>query len=333
MNQLFPSAHFEDLDKKGFLVIPSFLSSDEVECLLEDFNSQGAVDNANYSLVEVRDSIIQMLKPKLTSALEQVDQNTQVKVDMAAVHMGLYFESDKINFGWHQDHESYYALQNHYDYLNFFIPIQKPEKAKGNLQVVPWDRFEDLYPEAYSKLIRSGANNTSRVNGKTIFTEDQGLTTELPIDVGEIAFTPELGAGDLLLFRGDIVHQTQDADTDRIAFSIRFTNPDTVVSRKELVTGGPRKTYMMINNWSYFGPLIKAFALTGQKTMTWTQLQEEIKKIELPKTGFKTKGKIIHLYLWLQRLATRSVLQSIRCWSGSKAANTYIESQKQGESC
>lgn len=328
MESLENPVNFEDLETKGFLTLPSFLDGDEIQFLLDDFKSQEATDNANYSLVEVRDSVIQKLKGKLSDALAKVAESTQIKVDISAVHMGLYFESEKINFGWHQDHESYYALQNHYDYLNFYIPIQKPLKAKGNLQVVPWDVLKKACPDAYKKLVRSGANNTCVVNGKTIFTEDQGLTADPAIDMNEIAYTPELEAGDLLLFRGDMIHQTQDVETDRISFSIRFTNPKTIVNRKELLIGGPRKTYMMINNWSYFGPIIKAFQVTGLDSMSWEQLQEEVKKVEVPASGIKTRGKVIHAYLWLQRLMTGTVLQSLACWRGSKNADAYLKQCK-----
>ncbi len=324
MNDHSAGVHFEDLENKGFLTIPSFLSADEIEYLLATFKSQGTAENANYSLVEVPASVIEKLKDKLSAVIAKVGQNTQIKVDFSAIHIGLFFESEKINFGWHQDHESFYALQNHYDYLNFFVPIQKPSKEKGNLQVVPWNVLETRYPEAYKRLVRSGGNNTLVIDGKTIFTEDQGVTAELPVDISEICVTPELEAGDLLVIRGDMIHQTQDVETARIAFSVRFTNPETSISRRELVTGGPRKTYMMINNWHDFGPMIKAFQVAGKKTMSWRQLQEEAKKIQPIENGLRTRGKVIHLYLWLQRIVAGGVVESIKRWYGTKRAKEHI---------
>jgi len=70
----------------------------------------------------------------------------------------------------------------------------------------------------------------------------------LPYDINDIAFTPMLESGDLLLMRGDVIHQTQDADTLRFAASIRVVNGEHKVSKAKLIKGGFIKFILMIND-------------------------------------------------------------------------------------
>jgi len=56
-------------------------------------------------------------------------------------------------------------------------------------------------------------------------------------DLDALAVTPSLSAGDLLLMRGDLIHKTQDADTQRVSTSIRVTYSKKTITRERL---GPR---------------------------------------------------------------------------------------------
>lgn len=102
------------------------------------------------------------------------------------------FDSEQVAFGFHQDHESYYELQNHYDYLNLFIPIQKRKRDKGNLVVIPWDGLKERCPEESAKFIGAGGASFASVWQKTFVTDDHGIVSVLRFDIGNIGWTPEL---------------------------------------------------------------------------------------------------------------------------------------------
>lgn len=316
---------FEDLEEKGFLVIPSFLSSDDMEFLLSDYQAKAkeVANNTNYSVVDVSEAAISKTKNKMAAIVSKVQEFTDISVDTSCVHIGYYFASEKVSFGWHQDHESYYALQNHYNYLNFFMPIHKPLKEKGNLSVVPWDSLKEQSEEAHKTLVGSGASITHTIDGRTLFTQEECLAAEIPADIDVISQTPELEAGDLLLLRGDIFHQTQDTDTDRIALSIRFANPNAQISRQKLLIGGKRKTNQMINNWTDFGPMVKAFQASGRKSMTWRELQEAMSRENFTERK-KPRNKVLQAKLWVQRLFTGSFYPSIKCLIESRRATKEI---------
>ena len=95
----------------------------------------------------------------------------------------------------------------------------------------------------YEKISGKGAVRYE-IKGKktTLFNDNEGgKYGVLPYDINDIAFTPMLDSGDLLIMRGDLIHKTQDADTLRIAASIRVANGEYKVSKAKMVKGGMGK--------------------------------------------------------------------------------------------
>ena len=93
--------------------------------------------------------------------------------------------------------------------------------------------------------------------------DDSGGSRLISTDLGTIAVTPQLAEGDLLLLRGDIIHRTQDTDTNRVALSWRVADGATVLKRKRLAAGGVRKAEMMRNNTVLYQKVFKAFDVNG----------------------------------------------------------------------
>src|SRR6185295_1132801 len=90
-----------------------------------------------------------------------------------------------ISFSWHQDHESFFTIQNHYDYLNFYIPIVKPRKDKSNLSIVPFDVLERASARSFRKLVRGGATRFPRIRDKRMaFFDDSGCVHLMREDLG-----------------------------------------------------------------------------------------------------------------------------------------------------
>jgi hypothetical protein len=243
---------YKDLEFKGYVVIPSFLSSEELETLKNDTSDQdpqGMPKNQNYRLGAISQANLNRFAPKFNEVGAGVRSQTNIQADLLVG--GAYFSTEgNQSFGWHQDHESYYLTQNHYHYLNLYMPIIKPELSKSNLCIIPFDRLKARSPEVYPRILNKGATRYQVEKNKTTIYNDNdgGKLAVLDYSIEDIAETPYLNAGDLLLIRGDVIHRTQDAETLRTALSIRMTSSRDKIVKDKLVRGGLKKFHMMLNN-------------------------------------------------------------------------------------
>ncbi len=246
------SIDYKDLELKGYVIIPSFLSSEELEILKNDISnqdSQGMPKNQNYRLGAISPETLNRFTPKFNEVGTGVRSQTNIQADLLVC--GAYFSTEgNQSFGWHQDHESYYLTQNHYHYLNLYMPIIKPELSKSNLCIIPFDRLKARSPEVYPRILNKGATRYQVAKNKTTIYNDNdgGKLGVLDYSIEDIAETPYLNAGDLLLIRGDVIHRTQDADSLRTALSIRIASSQDKIVKDQLVRGGLKKFQMMLNN-------------------------------------------------------------------------------------
>ncbi|PZU94476.1 MAG: hypothetical protein DCE90_14625 [Pseudanabaena sp.] len=246
------SRDYKDLESKGYVIIPSFLSSEELEIFRKDISAQacqGATQNQNYRLGAISQETLDKFTSKFNEVSNGVRSQTNIQADLLIG--GAYFSTEgNQSFRWHQDHESYYLTQNHYHYLNLYMPIIKPDVDKSNLCIVPFDRLLARSPKIYKQILNRGATRYRVEKHKTIIYNDNdgGKLGTLDYSIEDIAKTPYLNAGDLLLIRGDVIHRTQDADTLRTALSIRITSSEDKIVKAKLVQGGLRKFNMMLNN-------------------------------------------------------------------------------------
>ena len=266
----------EDLETRGFVLVHQFLSGDELQALRDDYVSRPMDANANYNAKTPASDAIAGFQARIDDVVRQVNERTSIRVDLHVPSTSNYFAvgvADGVYFPWHQDHESYYVIQNHFDYLNFYLPIIKPERARSNLCVVPFDALNEAAPKVHDFAVRSGAGFYRPIAGRTLaINEDRGAATVAHVDMEQLAVTPQLDEGDLLLMRGDIVHRTQDTDTERVALSWRVANGDTVVSRTRLASGCWQKAVMMRRHTAPYHHMFEAFELAGRDEMTLREL-------------------------------------------------------------
>ncbi|HEX3757323.1 MAG TPA: phytanoyl-CoA dioxygenase family protein [Kofleriaceae bacterium] len=272
-----PEARLDHLDTAGYAVVRSFLTDAEAAAFEADYVA-GSDQRASYEVRAVSPRARSAIDPKLTAMARAVARASTVRVDVVSsgVFGSAYFttESD-VGSPWHQDAVSYYAYQNHHDYLNFYIPIVKPERDRSNLCVVPFDVLEARSPEHARRLRGTGATRFVVKRGTTIVHDNNagGIRGVLPYALDDIAVTPQLGRGDLLLLRGDVIHRTEDTRTRRVAVSIRMMNRQSVVRRHELVRGGLLKAFVMTRGRRDFQQLFDAFAATGRDQLTIGELE------------------------------------------------------------
>jgi len=267
-----------DLKTKGFAVVNNFLSSDEIEFLINEYH--GRIDNnKNYNAPLSSPSVGEKLGPKISNVLKLINQQTDLRPDFL-VPLGMFLNTQFINFDWHQDHESYYFWQHHYDCVNFYMPLVKPEKNQTGVSMVPMDALSTMIPNHINDIIGKGAKTFKISKGNTQVIDDiNGNETVWNFDINNLSVSPELSAGDLLLLRGDIIHKTQDLNTSRLAISLRCFNSNAIISKKELLHGGRVKQRFIENNSGMYKLLRSMFDESNTDTVTAEQLFSKLKQV------------------------------------------------------
>lgn len=278
------SANLKAIETKGFVVIRNFLDQEEIDIITNDFNeSKRRAKNANYPISYAGSEIVDLLREKVTALSESVAEVTSTHVD--ADQGSLYFSISRgINFGWHQDHESYFLNQDHINYLNFYMIIVKEKREEANLNVIPFDSLKSRSPEYYQKIVGGGAARYEISEGRThIISDETGKKIGiLPYDIGALVETPQLNAGDLLLLRGDLIHSTQVSDSARVALSLRMVSSNTRVSLKKMVSGGKAKRAMMTKNRQTYSRIFNAFKTLKVSESTYAELIDVINQDNSP---------------------------------------------------
>lgn len=241
------SVNYSLLETQGYVVIPDFLNNKEIEFLRKDYiNSKPNDYIADLKLFEVSAAGIFIIEKKIKSVLKLISKETQLDVDLL-VPAARYYDNqiyyNKVTRPvLHQDHQIFYFLQQFYNYLNFWIPVIKPDPNKSGLTVIPFDKLAELMPNHVGKLINYGAtrfypdgNNTKFINDNT------GEELILPGNIESIAVNIPLNEGDALVARGDVIHTGQDLDTDRLAISLRCTQSSAPIDKNKLFVGGEVK--------------------------------------------------------------------------------------------
>lgn len=309
-----------DLQTKGFVVIRGFLTDEILEGARADFSARPLdKSNKNYGISMASAEANALLRPIVDDVLRRVREQTGLKPDLPAG--AAYFATGRgINFAWHQDHESYFTIQNHYDYLNFYIPIVKPRKDKSNLCIVPFDAFEREAPKTFRRVLRGGAARFIPMGRRTlVYFDDSGSVHLMNRNIEDLGHTPHLDAGDLLLIRGDMVHRTQDTETQRVAMSFRASMAGAAVSRSRLIDGGLYKARMMAKNAAWYRRMFAAFEEAGSDQMAAAELAEAAVRVPEPPDERR------FIYELLERKLRGGVLGRFVLRSASEAATAKAE--------
>ncbi len=227
---------------KGYHVIPGFLDAKEIDGLVSDLENDRLAYLYNIGLPHT--AAMTSLGLRLQGLLDELSASGEFKPR----HIGAYFATMKsLNLDWHQDHDSYFINQTHKHCLIIYIPIIKPDPRKSNLTIVPVDVLRSRAPEVWNSMEWKGASRMSYEDGTTTVTDDQngGVHGELDFPLDEIAVSPELSVGDVLLTRGDMIHRTQDSDTDRVVLSFRAFDDSLTVTRDHFQQTTPIKELIM----------------------------------------------------------------------------------------
>ena len=138
---------------------------------------------------------------------------------------------------WHIDHYTYYFHKDHKNYLICYLPILKPKKNYANLALIPYNILRKKDFNTFKKIKHRGAVRFRKVEKDTKtwfdlrfkkntkignwYALDDYLDNvdgwKLGLDLEKNKIVPKLNLYDLLIMRADVIHKTNDANTDRIA--------------------------------------------------------------------------------------------------------------------
>ena len=235
------------LEERGFCVVPDFLSRDEIDFLVEEFDAcpdyapvtktkhaarhlgdrpVAGQTGALRSTAMGRKETFQRIRPRMEAFAQGL---TGAK---AALYQILYLQTPVTNLPVHQDHEQFFLTEYNRTHLNFWLPLVKQSRTEAGLRVIPWDRLREKSPRLFNLCRRSGASSMRSLrDGGTWYVSDwSGVHwVEEDFEIEEVMETPEVGPGDLLLLSLNTIHATQTTDDRRLAVSLRTCDPETPI--------------------------------------------------------------------------------------------------------
>jgi Phytanoyl-CoA dioxygenase (PhyH) len=267
--------NYTDLETKGFLIIKSFFNTEIIESVKKYYALELAKNqilgnsNKNHDILKASKTAVALVSTQLTQLMNDINQNTSIVVNTIP-NASTYISNQLANHGWHQDHEMYYTWQSCLNQLNFWIPLIKPDPDQSGMDFIPHDVLKERCPDLYdryivgkgAKRIVPGYDNTS-----IIADDETGDNYPVSFDLNELAVTPEISVGDLVILRPDTFHKTQDTNTPRVAFSVRCVDINMVIRKDVFYSGCARKRTMIQNNLASYQRIIDQFETKDQCTL------------------------------------------------------------------
>jgi hypothetical protein len=250
------TAHvWTELESKGFVVVRDVLSAEDCAALLADFDGGAPPTSYPHGFKLVGRAALARGWGRIEPLVAEIKTATSIAVDAVNfLTLSHYITTSLVERTsyLHQDFDLDYKLtSDHIHYLNFWIPIAKPDPARSNVCVVPFDALRARSEAAYARLYGSGGHRLIPKHGTTEIwgnygglIDDGARTPELVLDfdIEELVETPAIGAGDALVMRGDLIHRTQDAATPRVAASIRATSSHKTIHKDRVPAPVPGST-------------------------------------------------------------------------------------------
>jgi len=264
--------NYQDLNECGFVVVPNFLTDEEIKILEEDYNTSTAEYGKYGGIKEVSTYVMHEFANKLQLTLSDTRKTSLVKAD-TIISSGLYVNNKKSYFPWHQEHESWYVENSSINHLNFYIPIKKEYSNKSGISLIP----NNALPDYSINIINKGARRFfPGENSTLVIDDDLGDSFTLPVNIENHAVSPNILPGDLLLMRGDVIHKTQDNETERHAVSIRCTFSNIMINKTRLFSGCKAKLEYLDNNKQIYSKINSIFG--DEDNILYSRLLSELNK-------------------------------------------------------
>lgn len=190
------------LEEKGYFCAKGYFTPDEVSALVDAYNSKDDYDHGQVVKGTYRTAPLpEIVKVKVQRLISQIVASTSVHLDQwmgSAEGDEVAFMVSKMFHDWHQDHESYYAANDHHNYINLYVPIRKPDRSLTNLCVVPFDKLRNACPPVHDACLNGGASRFVHYrppSGKALcarFDDASGTNELYDCDLEELKETPQV---------------------------------------------------------------------------------------------------------------------------------------------
>ncbi len=296
--------HWADLTTRGFLVLRDFVPADVLQALIDDAHAPDTVLPAEIdptmesramaagASTPVSSHVFQRLRDLVEATFDDINAATGFSID-TSYPMSRWFRNGVLRL--HSDGPPYYQWQDFSEYLNFWIPVEKPHHDRSGLTFLPFDKLQEVEPAAAEAIRGRGCallvprdvvlGGRDRVQSYildpqrppiadgerlAIVIERDGYLTPVPVDVDleSLVATPDLRPGDAVVSRGDVLHRSQDQEPGRLAISVRALNGKRTVSKEWLKQLSlPSRIFISSPNQP-MEAFIAAFETTGRDTMS-----------------------------------------------------------------
>ncbi|MGU3778863.1 hypothetical protein [Burkholderia metallica] len=259
----------DEIQRTGYCHIKNFLTPNEIDDLIRFYENAPPPSNNLYPTLDygvVPDTIETTIMDKV-HMLHDTCFPGEVFIDESMTFFPVVpaDPSRSINLPYHQDHESFFLIGEHYHYLNAWMVIEKGDPAHSNLTIVPFDALRAKSQILHDFCVGNGA---TVISGDLLQNDNLGTWYKLDFDINDIAITPHMEVGDLLLIRGDILHKTQNQLTSRVSVSLRAVRAATVLERRNLFSGSTSKLWVLAKNHHVYGMVDFIFERMGVDLIT-----------------------------------------------------------------
>ena len=271
----------DTIEKTGYCHMKSFLSPDEINGLRQFYENAPPPSNNLYPTLDiglVPDTIDKSVMDKLHALHAEVFPGELFIDESMTFFPVLPTEpSRSVNLPYHQDHESFFLCNEHYHYLNAWMILEKGDPQHSNLTIIPFDALASKSP-----LLRDycRGNGATVVSGDYLQNDNLGTWYKLDFKIDDIAVTPHMEVGDLLLIRGDILHRTQNQLTHRVALSLRAVRAGAVLERRALYSGSTAKLWVLAKNHHVYGCVDFVFNRMGVDLITMSDYISNKRRID-----------------------------------------------------
>jgi hypothetical protein len=259
------------LVEQGFVVIPSFFTEEELAPVRADYESRvhrKHVDGELFSTTPFEAAQMRGLRQRFEGLLQAVRQHSHIKADLLPPSLGGYITSRKVKYGLHVDFGADFWSQGTENCIKVWIPLTKPSRSHLGVTFARMDKFKARDPEVHSRFVGRGAVMVDEQE-VAIYHGAKELKLPLHRPISEILETPEIGVGDLALFRSDTIHGSQrrepaDANGERVAWAFPIKWSEKVIERADLYCNGVKRRHMtrmgmasqLASFWYYRSPKI-----------------------------------------------------------------------------
>jgi ectoine hydroxylase-related dioxygenase (phytanoyl-CoA dioxygenase family) len=266
------------LDTRGFVVVRGFLSTGELENLVDAFKRSRRADVASYVAMEATASDAAPVVARIRALLPSIRAASLNRAD-TVVGQGVFFATDRMDLSWHSDSKSFYLFQGHRHHLSFWIPIIKESSDKSGLSVVPMDRLRDR-AESIFRLVE-GQGSVFYEGGYLRYEDGyRDRRIACPVDIDALAEAPSLVPGDALVMRSDVLHRTQDTTTYRVSLGMRALVGGHPLARSELLRASPTKRARILGEPNAFCEALAAFWLHRRSQITVAEFLDSRPRFE-----------------------------------------------------